>query len=150
MPIKPDFSFYRPKVSGPHVILSKKRSGTFAALLNFLGVKVFQEWIEDFVDEDTGEVVSVTRTSKTDLYRDIEEQVIIKFDYPPTRQFLAQVSELQIDEFKFRVVIYTYNGHSLAIDLLDNTYIIPNFYYKSKRGIILELFKQIITANDKD
>ena len=110
-----------------------------------LAARVVDSWIEDFVDEDTGEVVSMERT-----------EVVIERDVELTEEHLAKIQELEIKSVLIKVeeqdgLDYSVIYNTLKKDTANNAKEAVEYIYRqlrnaeppdeeTARGIIEKLF----------
>lgn len=110
-----------------------------------LAARVVDSWIEDFVDEDTGEVVSMERT-----------EVVIERDVELTEDHLAKIQELDIKSILIKVeeqdgLDYSVIYNTLKKDTANNAKEAVEYIYRqlrnaeppdeeTARGIIEKLF----------
>ncbi|MFO7868621.1 MAG: DNA-directed RNA polymerase subunit beta [Bacteroidales bacterium] len=109
------------------------KTGLKKVLGRKLAARVLKSWIEDFVDEDTGEVVSIERNEVI-----IEREVIIENEH----------IEMIIDSGQKSILIHKEDKNSTDYDIIYNT--LQKDPCNSEKEAVIHIYKQLRNAEPPD
>ena len=98
-----------------------------------LAARVLKSWIEDFVDEDTGEVVSIERNEVI-----IEREVIIENDH----------IDMIVDSGQKSILIHKEDQNSADYDIIYNT--LQKDPCNSEKEAVIHIYRQLRNAEPPD
>jgi DNA-directed RNA polymerase subunit beta len=98
-----------------------------------LAARVLKSWIEDFVDEDTGEVVSIERNEVI-----IEREVVVENDH----------IDMIIDSGQKSILIHKEDQNSADFDIIYNT--LQKDPCNSEKEAVVHIYRQLRNAEPPD
>ncbi|MDA3883478.1 MAG: DNA-directed RNA polymerase subunit beta [Bacteroidales bacterium] len=109
------------------------KTGLKKVLGRKLAARVLKSWVEDFVDEDTGEVVSIERNEII-----IEREVIIENEH----------IEMIVDSGQKTILIHKEDKNSSDYDIIYNT--LQKDPCNSEKEAVIHIYKQLRNAEPPD